>query len=214
MNKFNWIQQDGASLTQAMVSKEAKFFRQQFCRFVADILHQWMLETLVRSITTVQYSSSLRVASEPDNRELGPSSRLSTPLYDYRSVLRDRRLKVIFSHILNSTRKNPILMLRLYWTSFVMSVVALAMASHHVIISLSEAYLGPISFASKQYAIPWCSYLTPIEPLLKRKRDVKTSWSNNDWYQWKIWGFVLYNSWVGLRYKGHTKHQPLALTQE
>ncbi|KAL6128375.1 hypothetical protein ACLB2K_071730 [Fragaria x ananassa] len=145
---------DGASLTQAMVSKEAKFLRQQFCRFVADILHQWMLETLVRGITTVQYSSSLRVASEPDNRELGPSSRLSTPLYDYRSILRDRRLKVIFSHILNSTRKNPILMLRLYWTSFVMSVVALAMASHHVIISLSEAYLGPISFASKQYAIP------------------------------------------------------------
>ena len=137
-----------------MVSKEAKFFRQQFCRFIADILHQWMIGTLVRGFSTVQYSSSLRVASGPDNRELGPSSRLSTPVYDYRSVLRDRRLKVIISHILNSTRKYPILMLRLYWTSFVISVVALAMASHRVLITFSEAYLGPISFALKQYAIP------------------------------------------------------------
>ncbi|XP_061996446.1 uncharacterized protein LOC133714364 [Rosa rugosa] len=145
---------DGASLIQAMVSKEAKFFRQQFCRFVADILHQWMLETFVRGITTVQYSSNLRVASGPDNKELGPSSRLSTPIYDYRSVLRDRRLKVIFSNIINSARKNPVLMLRFCWTSFVMSVVAFALASHRVLISFSEAYLGPISFASKQYAIP------------------------------------------------------------
>jgi aarF domain-containing kinase len=154
LSKFNLIEQDGASLTQAMVSKEAKFFRQQFCRVIAGILHQWMFESLVRGVATIQFSSNLGVASGPDNRELGPSSRPSTPIYDYRSILKDRRLKVIFLNILNSTRKDPILLLRFCWTSFVMFVVALALASHRVLISLSEAYLGPISLASKQYAIP------------------------------------------------------------
>lgn len=113
-----------------------------------------MFESLVRGVTTIQFSSNLRMANGPDNRELGPSSRPSTPIYDYRSILKDRRLKVIFLNILNSTRKDPILLLRFYWTSFVMFVVALALASHRVLISLSEVYLGPISFASKQYAIP------------------------------------------------------------
>lgn len=113
-----------------------------------------MFESLVRGVTTIQFSSNVGVASGPDNRELGPSSGPSTPIYDYRSILKDRRLKVIFLNILNSTRKDPILLLRFYWTSFVMFVVALALASHRVLISLSEAYLGPISLASKQYAIP------------------------------------------------------------
>lgn len=145
-----------------MVSKEAKFFRQQFCSVIADILYQWMFAAFGPGITTTRYSSDLRLASGHDNRDLEPSSR--TPIYDYRTIFRDRRLKVIFSNVLNSARKNPILMLRFYWTSFVMFTTALALACHRALVSFSEAYLSPISFARKQYAIPWCSYSTPIEP--------------------------------------------------
>ncbi|PQP92102.1 Aminoglycoside phosphotransferase [Prunus yedoensis var. nudiflora] len=87
---------DGASLVQAMVSKEAKFFRQQFCSVIADILYQWMFAAFGRGITTTQYGSDLRLASAHDNRDLEPSSR--TPIYDYRTIFRDRRLKVIFSN--------------------------------------------------------------------------------------------------------------------
>ncbi|ONH91898.1 hypothetical protein PRUPE_8G142600 [Prunus persica] len=143
---------DGASLVQAMVSKKAKFFRQQFCSVIADILYQWMFTAFGRGIATTRYSSDLRLASAHDNRDLEPSSR--TPIYDYRTIFRDRRLKVIFSNVLNSARKNPILMLRFYWTSFVMFTTALALACHRALVSFSEAYLSPISFARKQYAIP------------------------------------------------------------
>ncbi|BBH09684.1 Protein kinase superfamily protein [Prunus dulcis] len=142
---------DGASLVQAMVSKEAKFFRQQFCSVIADILYQWMFMAFGWGIATTRYSSDLRLASAHDNRDLEPSSR--TPIYDYRTIFRDRRLKVIFSNVLNSARKNPILMLRFYWTSFVMFTTALALACHRALVSFSEAYLSPISFARKQYAI-------------------------------------------------------------
>ncbi|KAB2598081.1 aarF domain-containing protein kinase [Pyrus ussuriensis x Pyrus communis] len=142
---------DGASLVQAMVSKEAKVYRQQFCRVIADVLYQWMYAANGRGITKTQYSSDLKMAGGPENRERGPSSR--APIYDYRAIYRDRRLRVIVSNVLNSARKNPILMLRLYWTSFIMFATAFALACHRALLSFAEDHLGPISFAPKQYAI-------------------------------------------------------------
>ncbi|KAF3433920.1 hypothetical protein FNV43_RR25023 [Rhamnella rubrinervis] len=144
---------DGASLIRAVVSKEAKFFRQQFCGVIADMLYQWILGALRQGITATQYGSHLTLDGGTDNRGSGPSSRLSMPTYDYQSMLRDRRLKVIFSNILNSARRDPILMMRFYWVSFIMFVTASALACHRVLVSLSEAYLGPLKIAPKQYAM-------------------------------------------------------------
>lgn len=139
-------------MIQAVVSKEAKVFRQECCRVIADILYLWIFKALGQDDTTIRCSSQI-LAIGTDNKELSPSSRLSTPIYDYDSLLRDRRLKVIFSNVLKSARRNPVLMLRLYWVSFVMFVTASALACHRVIVSLSEAYFGPVSFPRKQYAI-------------------------------------------------------------
>ncbi|PON63064.1 Tyrosine-protein kinase [Trema orientale] len=144
---------NGASLIQAVVSKEAKVFRQHCCRVIADILYLWVFKALGKDVTTTRSGSQVILAIATDNRELSSSSRLSTPIYDYDSILRDRRLKVIFSNVLKSARRNPVLMLRFYWASFVMFVTALALACHRVVVSLSEAYFGPVSFACKQYAI-------------------------------------------------------------
>ncbi|XP_048325890.2 uncharacterized protein LOC107413651 [Ziziphus jujuba] len=144
---------DGASLVKAVVSKEAKFFRQQLCGVIADILCQGILKAFGQGVRRTQYSSHVKLESGTDTRDLGPSSRLSTPIYDYHSLLRDRRLKVIFSNILNSARRDPMLMLRFFWVSFIMFVTASALACHRVVVSLSEAYLGPISIAPKRYAI-------------------------------------------------------------
>ncbi|XVF83255.1 hypothetical protein PTKIN_Ptkin16aG0472000 [Pterospermum kingtungense] len=146
---------DGASLVRAVVSKEAKAFRFQLCKIIADILYQCVFEALGQGVPTSQYSYQLRLAGGPQNRELGPSSRLSTTttVYDYQSLLRDRRLKVIFSKILKSARREPVLMLRFYWASFVMFIAASALAFHRLLVSLSESYLGPVSFVPKRFAI-------------------------------------------------------------
>lgn len=144
--------QDGASLIQAMVSKEAKFFRQQLCTVIADILYQWMCEALGQDITITQSSSRVRFVGGPDNQELGSSSRLSTPICDYNSILRDRRLKVIFLKALNSTRRCPVLFVRFCWASFVMFVTASALACHRILVSLSETYTGQVTVAPKRYA--------------------------------------------------------------
>ncbi|KAJ9175588.1 hypothetical protein P3X46_014130 [Hevea brasiliensis] len=144
---------DGASLVRALVSKEAVFFRQQLCRTIADLLYQWTVQTLGLGITATQYCSQLRSTSEFDNRELGLPSPLSMPLHEYQSIFKDRRLKVIFSRIIDSARKDTVLMLKFCWTSFIMVVAASALAFHRVLVSLSEVYISRLSLASKRVAI-------------------------------------------------------------
>ncbi|XP_065870239.1 uncharacterized protein [Euphorbia lathyris] len=144
---------DGASVVRAMVSKEAVFFRQQLCRVVADILYQCMVLTLGLGSTATRNSPQPILANESNSRELGGSSVLSISIYEYQSMFKDRRLKVILSKILNSARKDPVLMLKLCWTSIVMFFTASALASHRVLVTLSEVYVGPLSLAPKRVAV-------------------------------------------------------------
>lgn len=139
---------DGAALIRAMVSKEAVIFRQQLGCVIADIIYQWMSEAFGQATTFAQYGSRMSLALGPDNRE---SPRLATPISNYRYILRDRRLKLIFSKVLGSARKDPVLMVRVFWVSFVMLVSASALAFHRMLVSLSEAYLSPATpFASRR----------------------------------------------------------------
>ncbi|KAM7274292.1 hypothetical protein ACFE04_028956 [Oxalis oulophora] len=142
---------DGASLVRSMVSEEAILFRQQFCRVIADVLYEWMFETLgQRIIPTWYYSSKLRMAGGSKCTEM---DRSSSSVYKYKSLMTDRRMKVIFLKIFASARKDPILMLRFYWASFVTFIMATALACHRFLVSLSEAYLSPLSFAPRRFAV-------------------------------------------------------------
>ncbi|KAM7504449.1 hypothetical protein LguiB_003353 [Lonicera macranthoides] len=129
---------NGASLIRAMVSKEAVVFRQQICRIIADTLYHLIYEALRRSFSIAQNPARVR---------------LSKPVLDYQSIMEDRRLKVILFKVMDSARKDPILMTRFCCTSFLMFVTASALACHRVVVSLSEVYLGPVSFAPKQFAV-------------------------------------------------------------
>jgi len=152
-----------------MVSKEAIFVRQQLCRVIADALYHWMTQTFGRGIMATRYGSQVRLTSEADNRELSTSSRLTVPVYDYQSIIRDRRLKVIFSRILDSARKDPVLMLKFYWTTFVMVVTASVRACHRVLVSLSEATLASSRFLPRVAISAWNSYLA-LAILFRRRR--------------------------------------------
>lgn len=129
---------DGASLIRAMVSKEAILFRRQFCRIIAGTLYQSVCEAFGTHFPINRYNSRVRS---------------SKAVLDYESILRDRRLKVIFLKVVDSARKEPILMLRFCWASFLMFVTASALACHQVLVSLSETYLNTVSFAPKRYAV-------------------------------------------------------------
>ncbi|KAK7343844.1 hypothetical protein VNO77_12910 [Canavalia gladiata] len=143
---------DGASLVKAMVSKEGKFFRQQICKIISDIMCQWMIKLFGQGITVTQYSRGI-LANGSSNVESGLSPRSSVPTYDYNSIFRDRRLRVIFSKVLKSASRDKILMLRFSWASLVIIITASTLACHQVVVSLSEAYLGKLFDAPKRYAV-------------------------------------------------------------
>lgn len=145
---------DGASIIRAMVSKEGKVIHQQLCKVIADALCQWMIKLCGQGVIDTQYPRVM-LANGTSNKESGRSPRSSSPSYDYISIFRDRRLRVIFSKVVKSASSHKILMLRFCWSSLVIIITASALACHRVVLSLSEAYLGPIFDAPKRkrYAV-------------------------------------------------------------
>jgi aarF domain-containing kinase len=134
-----------------MVSKEGKVIRQQLCKVIADALCQWMIKLFGQGATDTQYPRVM-LADGPSNKESGRSS---SAAYDYNSIFRDRRLRVIFSKVVKSASSDKVLMLRFCWSSLVIMITASTLACHRVVLSLSEAYLGPIFDAPKRtrYAV-------------------------------------------------------------
>lgn len=126
--------------------------RQQLCRVIADILYLWISNALRSGVHVTRFSPQVQTGRGTSNIERDSSSRLLL-MNDYQSFLRDRRIKAIFFKILDSARKDPRLMLRFYWISFVMLVTASAMACHRALITLFEDGLAHISLAPKQIAV-------------------------------------------------------------
>lgn len=133
-----------------MVSQEARSIRQQLSAVIADVLYQWMLRFLPKAVQVSPLTSQVQLASG-SNINIGRDSRLQS-IDDYQSFLKDRRVKVIFFKILDSARKDPVLMLRFYWTSFVMIATVSVLACTKVLVTLFEASVPGSSFNPKQIA--------------------------------------------------------------
>ncbi|KAL1828065.1 hypothetical protein ACET3Z_006477 [Daucus carota] len=138
---------DGASLIAAMVSKEAIIYRQSLSKIISNVLYESIYDAVEGRRAAHQYGSKATLASGAEK-----FSRLSTPDSSYKSIMRDRRLKVIFFKILESARKDRILMLKFCWASFIMLLSASALACHRMVVSLCESYIGPISLPRRQLA--------------------------------------------------------------
>ncbi|CAN4112874.1 unnamed protein product [Withania somnifera] len=139
---------DGASLVRAFISKEAKFFRQHLCRIVADILYQWMFEALGSNII----GSQVQLTGAP-NVMLGSSSEIFSQDYDCKSIVRDRRLKLILFKVLDSARKSPVLMMRFLCSSCLIFIKASALACHWFLVCLSNAYLDHVSLVPRKVVV-------------------------------------------------------------
>nr|KAJ0188842.1 hypothetical protein LSAT_V11C900484490 [Lactuca sativa] len=137
---------DGASLIRDTVSKEAKPFRYQLCKIISDMLYH--------SICATAFAKTFMPMSATCNPIYRSSSSSSMPAVDYKTLVRNRRLRVIVRKVLESGRKDTLLMLRLCWVSFVTLVVASALACHKVVVSMSEEdYLGRLSFTPKKLVV-------------------------------------------------------------
>ena len=65
----------------------------------------------------------------------------SSTLMALQAVVRDRRMQVIYSKFLRELREEPVLMVRVSWNMFVISVTSAAVGLHRFMVFLSEEYL-------------------------------------------------------------------------
>ncbi|KAL8090448.1 hypothetical protein AgCh_039782 [Apium graveolens] len=91
---------DGASLVRAMVSKEAVIFRQSLSRIISNVLYESIYDVVEGHHATRQSGSRATLASGAEN-----FSRLSTPNSDYKSIMRDRRLKATCLQLINKASR-------------------------------------------------------------------------------------------------------------
>ncbi|CAN7007456.1 hypothetical protein IGI04_010622 [Brassica rapa subsp. trilocularis] len=128
---------NGTSLIRTFISKEAHAIRQKLCTMVADTLYQWMV-----GISGV---NSLKFISLPDPP---PSSGTNITVKDFKSLIEDKRVRVILRKILESTKSDRVLTLKFGLTSFVMFLTASALACHRFVISVSEGYVNYLSLSA------------------------------------------------------------------
>lgn len=140
---------DGASLIRSMISKEAILFREQVSMALADVLYQWMSQCLEKSDAISHSKSRINMVDGLPHNQKGPSSEVSFSLYDYHSVIKDRRLKLIFYKALDSARRQPFLMLRFCAASLVMFLSAFTVACHRMLVTWSEKCIASMSFSPR-----------------------------------------------------------------
>ncbi|CAO2040300.1 unnamed protein product [Urochloa humidicola] len=127
------------SLARDLISRDALMFRVLLSKVIADVICQWMLnvtgfkrvaETRIRTPMTIGEDDGRLVLSEE-----------SSTVMALQAAVRDRRMQVIFSKFVRELREEPVLMVRVGWNMFVISVTSAAVALHRFIVFLSEEYL-------------------------------------------------------------------------
>ncbi|GAB2286797.1 hypothetical protein Dimus_021192 [Dionaea muscipula] len=127
---------DGASLVRTLLSKEAASVRKKLCQVIADILSQWMIAALGVDAAITSHNAQLNATG-----------------FDSQSMVKDRRLKLIFGKVLADTRRDPLLMLRFCLASVCMLVSSSAIACRRVLASIYGSFVSRVSFAPLQVAV-------------------------------------------------------------
>ncbi|XP_038971211.1 uncharacterized protein LOC103719633 isoform X3 [Phoenix dactylifera] len=142
---------DATSLTGAMISKDATFIRQHLSWAIADIICHWMIKAVGWNEALGQHNHQVIVVKGQQERQMDLPPAPST--YVLQKVLSDRRMKVIFYKVLHDVRGDPILMLRLSWSSFTIFVTAAALALHRFLVYCLGALFTSVSFVPRHVAV-------------------------------------------------------------
>uniref|UniRef100_M8C1M0 Uncharacterized protein n=1 Tax=Aegilops tauschii TaxID=37682 RepID=M8C1M0_AEGTA len=119
------------SLARDLISKDAAIFRALLSRALADVVCQWM----------VKVTALKQLRDRGDDPGLSKEAPISPVVSSLQEVVRDRRLKVIFSKFVKDLREEPMLMVRVGWSALVVSAVSTAIGAHRFAVLLSEEYL-------------------------------------------------------------------------
>ncbi|KAL6591460.1 hypothetical protein ACP70R_049963 [Stipagrostis hirtigluma subsp. patula] len=127
------------SLARDLISRNALMFRVLLRRVIADVVCQWMM-----NVTGLKRAGErephLPITTGNNAGDLVLSKELST-LMALQAAVRDRRMQIIFFKFMRELREEPVLMVRVSWSMFVISLTSAAVGLHRFIVFLSEEYL-------------------------------------------------------------------------
>ncbi|CAL4967527.1 unnamed protein product [Urochloa decumbens] len=130
---------DAKSLARDLISRDALMFRVLLSKVMADVVYQWMLNvTGFKRVAETRIRTPMTVGENDDHLVLSEESSTQMAL---QAAVRDRRMQVIFSKFVRELREEPVLMVRMSWNMFVISVTSAAVGLHRFIVFLSEEYL-------------------------------------------------------------------------
>ncbi|CAL4885877.1 unnamed protein product [Urochloa decumbens] len=131
--------QDAKSLARDLISRDALMFRVLLSKVMADVIYQWMLNvTGFKRVAETRILTPMTVGENDDHLVLSEESSTQMAL---QAAVRDRRMQVIFSKFVRELREEPVLMVRMSWNMFVISVTSAAVGLHRFMVFLSEKYL-------------------------------------------------------------------------
>ncbi|KAH0462721.1 hypothetical protein IEQ34_010296 [Dendrobium chrysotoxum] len=136
---------DAVSLCSAMISKDAILFRQNISMLLADVIYTWMSKTIMRDNRPWSPYKGQAIELEEQTK--------TTNLAQLYTIMRDRRLKVIFYRMVREVRRHPVLLLRSCWSCFTIAVMALVISVPRFIAHCTESFFNSLAFVPRRIAV-------------------------------------------------------------
>jgi len=122
------------SLARDLISRDALMFRVLLSKVIADVVCQWMLNaTGLKRVAETRIQTPMTTGKNDGHLVLPEES---STLMALQAAVKDRRMQLIFTKFVRELREEPILMIRVSWNMFLISVSAAAVGLHRFMVFL------------------------------------------------------------------------------
>lgn len=122
------------SLARDLISRDALMFRVLLSKVIADVVCQWMLNaTGLKRVAETRIQTPMTTGKNEGHLVLAEES---LTLMAVQAAVKDRRMQLIFTKFVRELREEPVLMIRVSWNMFLISVQATAVGLHRFMVFL------------------------------------------------------------------------------
>lgn len=122
------------SLARDLISRDALMFRVLLSKVIADVVCQWMLNaTGLKRVAETRIQTPMTTGKNEGHLVLAEES---LTLMALQAAVKDRRMQLIFTKFVRELREEPVLMIRVSWNMFLISVQAAAVGLHRFMVFL------------------------------------------------------------------------------
>lgn len=120
------------SLARDLISRDALMFRVLLSKVIADVVYQWMLSaTGLKRVMETKIQTPMTTGKNEGHLVLAEES---STLMVLQAAVKDRRIQLMFTKFVRELREEPVLMIRVSWNVFLISVSSAAVGLHRFLV--------------------------------------------------------------------------------